>query len=342
MKLRARELSERLARGAGGIAGLLIHGADPVAVALLREEAVTRLAGPGAEAEMRLTRVEPARLRADPALLQDAARAAGFFPGPRVVLVEEAGEGLAGVIGDALAAAEPGTDAVLVVTAGILPARSKLRALFEGAAAALAVQLFDEPPGPAEVAALLAREGVPRPSEPALELLVAAAAGMDAGSFRQIAIRLAVDRAGDPAPLPPEAVEAVLPQAVEASVDEAVAAAAGGRLPALARALARLGAQGIGATTLAIAAGRHFRTLHAAAADPRGAAAALDRARPPVKGPRRTALLADLAGWTLPKLEAALRELQAADLDLRSGSAAPDFARVERALVRVAFLRARG
>ena len=93
MKLGPREAPGYLARPDPARAGLLIYGADAMRVALKRQQAVAALVGPEGEAEMRLTRISGAELRRDPALLADAVNAIGFFPGTRVALVDEAGEG---------------------------------------------------------------------------------------------------------------------------------------------------------------------------------------------------------------------------------------------------------
>jgi DNA polymerase-3 subunit delta len=55
---------------------------------------VSALLGPNADEEMRLTRLTAAELRSDSALLLDAVKAVGFFPGPRAVQVDQATDGL--------------------------------------------------------------------------------------------------------------------------------------------------------------------------------------------------------------------------------------------------------
>jgi DNA polymerase-3 subunit delta len=54
---------------------------------------VSALLGPNADEEMRLTRLTAAELRSDSALLLDAVKAVGFFPGPRAVQVDQATDG---------------------------------------------------------------------------------------------------------------------------------------------------------------------------------------------------------------------------------------------------------
>ncbi len=105
--------------------------------------------------------------------------------------------------------------------------------------------------------------------------------------------------------------------------------------------LRRLTAQGASAVSLCIGATRHFRALHAIAASPGGAAAGIERMRPPIFGPRRDRLLRQSEAWGLPALEAALAQLVDADLGLRSSTRAPAMAMMERTLIRIARLRAR-
>ena len=114
MKLGGAAALKFFARPEADRAGLLIHGADAMRVALRRQEVIAALIGPDGEAEMRLARMSGGDLRKDPAMIVDALRAQGFFPGPRVAFVEEATDTNAPVLKDALADWQPG-DAMLIV-----------------------------------------------------------------------------------------------------------------------------------------------------------------------------------------------------------------------------------
>ena len=130
MILKGVEASRYCAKPNPAHAGLLIFGADPMRVALRRQEAIAALIGPEGEAEMRLTRIAASELRKDAAALFDAIKAVGFFPGPRVAFVEDATDGLTDTIATALKDWRPG-DAQITVTAGGLTAKSALKTLFE-------------------------------------------------------------------------------------------------------------------------------------------------------------------------------------------------------------------
>lgn len=337
MKLAPRDLPGFLARPDPACPAILLYGPDAMRVALRRRALADAITGPQSEEEMRLTRIAATDLRKDPAALGDALKATGFFPGPRAVVLEDAGDGLAPVVAAALEDWQPG-DAVLVVTAGVLAARSALRKLFEAHRAARAAAIYADPPSRAEVEAALTRAGLSRPAEDAMADLLALARVLDPGDFGQTVEKLALYCHGQAAPASAADVAAVAPASTEAALDEALDLVAEARLDALAPVLRRLAAQGLGPVAVVIAAGRHFRRLHAAAADPRGAEAALMRARPPLFGPRRDRLARQARAWGVRRLEDALHLLNDADLTLRSASPGPPGAVMERALIRLAWM----
>lgn len=334
MKLAARDVAAFLARPDPRLAGVLLWGADPMRVADRRQALVRALIGPAGGAEMRLTRLPAAELRKDPAAVGDALRAQGFFAGRRAVLVEEAGDAAAPALAAALADWAEG-DATLVVTAGVLPASSKLRRLFEGDRRALALAVSDDPPGRGEIAAMLAAEGLADLSDPALHALLALARALDAGDFRQTVQRIALYKLGDLAPLTPEEIALLAPQGGEADMDDLLDAVAGRRAGEVAPLMTRLAAQGVTPVTLCIATLRHFRHLHVLLADPRGPGAAVERLRPPVYGARRDRLLRQSQAWRLAQVEEALAQLVETDLALRSSTRAPLAALVQRTLIRL-------
>jgi len=340
MKLSAQGARAFLARPDPDVPGVLIFGPDPMRVAHRRAGFLDALLGPGAAAEMRLDRIEPDAARRDPAVLADALRATGFFPGRRAVLVDGAGDGTARAMQAALDGWRPG-DACLVATAGQLPPRSPLRKLFEAHPTARAIAVYADPPDRDEVAAVLARAGLSAPPAEALDAALALAAAVDPGDFAQFAERLALYKLDDPAPVSVADIAAVAPATTEAALDAAIDLVAEGQAGALPPVMRRLQGQGHAPVGIVLAAGRHFRGLHAAACDPGGPAAGLARLRPPVVGPRRDRMARQAGRWGRARLETALAELVALDLTLRSGQPAPQFAMVERAFIRLAMLAQR-
>lgn len=340
MKLSAREAARYLARPDPDRAGLLLYGPDPMRVALKRQEVLARLLGPGAEEEMRLTRLMGADLRSDPAALIDAIKAQGFFPGPRVVFVEDATDGQADTIIAALADWRAG-DAHLVVTARQLPPRSGLRKAFEAHATACAIGIYDDPPGRDEIEAMLAQAGLRGLDRAAMGALTDLAAAMDPGEFRHTLEKIALYKLGDPAPVTVDEIAAVAPRSTEAEADELIHLVAEAKTAAIGPVLQRLAAQGVAPVALCIAATRHFRALHAAAADPGGAAQGIARLRPPPPFKPRDRMVRQAQSWGVERLEQALTILIDTDLHLRSSQRAPQMAVMERSLIRLARLGAR-
>ena len=320
--------------------GLLIFGADPMRVATKRQDAIAALVGPQGEEEMRLTRINASDLRKDPAMLGDAIKAQGFFPGHRVAFVEDAGDGLAKVIAAALADWKPG-DAQVIVTAGQLTAKSALRKLFEGHPNAVAVGIYDDPPSISDIEQSLAAVGLDRPTRDVMDALVELASSLEPGDFRQTIEKVSLYKHGDAEPLSVADVMACAPQSAEVDLDDVIEVVANGQAQELGLGLRRLYAQGVTPVALSIGAMRHFRRLHVVACDPGGPAAGVGKLRPPVFGPRRDKMTRQAGQWGRDRLERALTALTDLDLQLRSADRAPHGALMERTLIRLAMMARR-
>lgn len=338
MKLNARDALAFFARPDPSKAGVLIYGADAMRVALRRQEVIAALLGPNGEDEMRLTRLSGADLRKDPTLVIDALKTRGFFPGPRVVFVEEAGDGNAPMLATALQDWQP-DDGTIVVTAGQLNARSALRKLFEDQKATASIGLYDDPPSQAEIDGLLSRAGLTNIDRSGAEAMSALGRALDPGDFRQLVEKVALFKLGDTVPLTAAEVAKLAPASTEAEVDDILNVVADGKPFEIGPVMSRLASQGAQPVTLLIMATRHFRALHAAASDPGGAVQGIARARPPIFGPRRDRMLRQAQSWGSRKLEQALQMILDTDLALRSaGQTAPQLALVERTFIRLAML----
>lgn len=339
MLLKGRDAVAYLRRPDPALPALFICGEDPVRVTQARADAVAALLGPGGEGEMRLSRMSGADLRKDPALLQDAMRETGFFPGQRVVLVEDATDSLAETCAAALEAWRPG-DAVIVVAAGGLTGKSPLRKLFEGHPRARAVVLYDDPPGPEEIARMVEEAGLPRLSPDARGALANLARALTPGDFRQTVEKLSLYKRGDPAEVTADDIAAVAPLTWEAEVDELIAAILDrqeARIPLL---LARVTAQGSTPVSVVMALSRTLRQVLQLSADPAGPEAAAGRVRIAGDFRRRQALVRQAGAWDADALGRALGLVVDTDLTLRSaGQTAPQQALVERLLIRLARLR---
>lgn len=334
MKLTMRDLPGFVTKPDAAAAGVLIYGADPMRIALRRQELLKNLLGPMAEEEMRLSRILGADLKKDPAWLGDALRASGFFPGARAALVEDVTEVQAGPVLAALEDWQEG-DAQIIVTAGALKPASKLRKAFEGHSRAYAAAIYAEPPSRTEIADRIKAKEITPAGKEAEDMLHQWGRQLAPGDFDQLLEKLSLYLAGDAADA--DAISACAPQSTEAALDDVLHVIAEARTPELPRLFSRLAAQGVQPVALCIAALRHFKTLHRAASDPGGVGQGMGKLRPPVFGPRRDQMQRQASKLGRHRLEQILQHLSATDLALRSaGQTAPAMALVERCFIRIA------
>lgn len=338
MKLAGARANEYFAKPDGQHKGILIFGADSMRVALRRQELINALVGEKADEEMRLTRFSGADLRKEPALALDGLKAAGFFPGPRVVFIEDATDGSAAVMETALAEWREG-DAKLVVTAGQLNARSKLRKVFEATQSSVAIGLYDDPASVDEILSIAGKSGLTNFEGSAKDDLVALCRQLDPGDLRQTIEKLSLYKYNDTSSISAADIEACAPATLDAGIDDVLNLVADGRSGEIGPILKRLFGQGSNPTSLCIMATRHFRTLHGAATHPQGADVGLSRSRPPVFGPRKDRMVRQTRAWGVARLEKALSVLMDTDLTLRSSQKAPDQALIERAFIRLSMMR---
>lgn len=327
MKLGRRDGAGIVAKPPKDKLGLLLYGSDSMRVALKRQEYLKAFLGPAAEEEMRLTRIPAGDLRREPALLMDAIKAVGFFPGPRAAFVEGANELVAQTIIETMQDWREG-DAQLVITAGDLKKTSKLLKAFEGHREAYAWGIFDDPPDRAEIERLL-KEAKLQAEGPVLAALEDLARNLDPGDFRQTLEKLSLYKLSDAGtPVSLEDIAACAPASVEAAVDDILNIVAEKHATQIGPLMTRLQSQGVNAVTLSIMAMRHFRTLHRVACNP-GA---------PIWGVRdRDRVSRQSRDWGTAKLETALGILTDTDLQLRSaGQTAPAMAIIERTFIRLA------
>ena len=339
MILRGIEATRYFSKPDQSKTGLLIFGVDAMHVALKRQEVIAALIGPEGENEMRLARIAASDLRKDPTTLLDAIRTQSFFPGPRVVFIENATDTLTATIQTALMEWRPG-DAQIFVTAGGLTAKSSLKTLFEKHPAVFSIGLYDDPPSREEIETALTKAGITLIDREAMTDLTDLSRALNPGDFRQTLEKIALYKYHDTTPLSPTEVATLAPATVEAEVDDLIMAVAEGRQTEIAPLFRQLEAQGTTAVTLCIAALRHIRALHTAVTDPNGVSSGIAKARGiPFK--IRNAMKEQASKWSAHKLEEAVALLVETDLTLRSASRAPTMAVMERALIRLAMMSQR-
>ena len=338
MKLSPRDAPRYLARPDPARPGLLLYGNDAMRVALRRQEVIKALIGPQGEAEMRLTRIQGAELRRNAALLLDAVKAQGFFPGPRVVFVEEATDDSTAEAARAALAEWHEGDAQIIITAGQLKPASALRKLFEGHPSAYALAIYDDPPGRDEIDTMLRQNGLAGLDRDAMNDIAALAQALDPGELQQTLGKLALYKYGDDGAVTREDIAACVPATVEAGNEALFNTVAEARTAELGPMMRRIEGQGVTPVTLCIGALRHFRQLHAARVEGGGGR----RALAPVRNfKQRDRMARQVQRWDQRRLERAIEQLVDTDMTLRSASNAPAMAVLERTLIRLALLTAK-
>jgi DNA polymerase-3 subunit delta len=335
-KLDARRAAAALAEPASWRC-ILLHGDDP---GLARERsAVLVKAVIGGPDPFRLADIPREAAAREPGLLAAEMSAMALTGGRRVVVVRDATDGVAPGVKAALAA--PG-DALLVIEAGELQTRGKLRALLEASPQAAVIACYRER-GPELVATLrtlLAEAGVS--ADPAALDELASRLGEDRMLLRREVEKLAL-YVGAGGRATAEDVLACAGDGSALDLEEALMAATAGEVALADRALESSMAEGGSAVGLLRAALRHVQRLHLAASG-----VAPEALRPPVFFRHKPAFDRALRLWPAPALAAAATALRDAERRAKSGSAArpmPDAALAKAAvlaLARQAAVRRRG
>ncbi|MCB9958724.1 MAG: DNA polymerase III subunit delta [Rhodospirillaceae bacterium] len=289
------------------VAAVLLYGPDQGAV--LEHGAALRRAilGDGDD-PFRFAEFAASDLQKDPPRLADEFGALALTGGRRVVRVREAGDGLTDAVADAVGL--PG-DALIVVEAGDLPARSRLRKLFEGAANLASIGCY-APEGEALarlVDGWLAADEL-RLTPGARDLLLDRLAADRALAHREVE-KLALYAAGK-GQIAEADVAAVVGDGVEPALDDIVDAALTGNPVAADAALDRFFAGGGAAVAAIRAMLREMLRLHrvrSAEADGAGLQAAIAALQPKVWPNQQGAFRRRLERWPLARLDRALARL---------------------------------
>jgi DNA polymerase-3 subunit delta len=343
-KLDSRRIAAFL-KDPGATRAVLLHGDD---AGLVRERAdVLQATVIGGNDPFRLA--EMARDQASKAgALAGEMAALSMTGGRRLVRVRDATDGLAAAVKEALAG--PG-EALLVLEAGELPTRAKLRTLLEPSASATVIACYRE--RGAELAAtiqgMLREMGVT--ADPSAVEWLASRMGEDRQLLRREVEKLAL-YAGEGGRLGEEDVLACAGDGSSLDLDEALVAAMAGDIPVTDQALEAALAEGAHPVMVVRSALRHVQRMHLAAlgmANGQSAASAMEALRPPVFFRLKPGFERGLRLWSPALLETAGAALFQAERRCKSGSAArpiPDRGIVREAVLtlarQAAALRRRG
>ncbi len=245
------------------VRAVLVYGPDEgqVRERLLR---LTKSVCPDADDPFRIADIPPAALKDDAARVADECAALAFGGGRRVVRVAGIADAQAGAVLNFLA--NPLGDALLIVSAGPLTPRSKIRSAFETSKMAAAIACY--PLEGAQLSAALrdaCRTAGLRIESDALDLL-ASLLSEDSASLRGEVEKLCLYAGDAPAPLTAEDVRACCGDQSEHSVTELAFAVAEGNSAAALAISDRLFAAGESPISILRGLSRHFDRLFQARA----------------------------------------------------------------------------
>lgn len=337
MKLAGAQARTYLANPGDRFGCVLLHGANTIRVAEKRIDLAKRLVGPDGARELRLTVFQAAQVTKQAGAIADNLKAVGFFPGPRLVIVEGATDAVFRQLSSAVSTRNAG-DAFLVVTAGALSTRSKIRKLFEEEKTAAAIGVYDEPLDKVAIQAMASEAGLTTLTHESLEHLAQYSAYQTASELRNTLEKLALYAVRRQQPVTPQDIEMLAPDSRIAGMEDVLFAVAEGRPSDVVVPLQRLYSQGVSADSVCQSAYAYFRSLQKVALHQGRLDAAFLKLRPPVFGPTRDRMTSQVRRWGQERLEAPLQELFGVGLALRSTNLAPAAAVVERTLLRIAWM----
>ncbi|HEY8610423.1 MAG TPA: DNA polymerase III subunit delta [Roseomonas sp.] len=324
-KLDARRLPAFL-KDPGAARAALLFGED-AGLARERADILQEAVAPGND-PFRVTEL-PRDAAARAGTLAGEAAAMALTGGRRVIRIRDATDALATPLREVL---DSVGDTLIVIEAGELPARSKLRQLAEAHARAAAIPCYRERGAElsATIAALLKEDGVT--AEPAAIAWLAGRLGDDRQMLRRELEKLAL-YAGPGGRLAEEDVLACIGDGSALELDEALIAATAGDLPTADRALESAMSEGANPVQILRALLRHVQRLHLASV------AGIQALQPPVFFRSRPGFEKALRIWRADALETVLAGLLEAERQSKSGGTGrpvPDAAVARSALLALA------
>ncbi len=313
---------------------VLLYGPD---AGLVRERAdrLARLIVPDDKDPFRISELTGPGLADDPPRLADEAQAMCFGGGQRVVRVRDAGDASAGAFDSFLD--DPQGEALIVVEAGDLAKKSKLRELFEASkhGAAIACYVEEGAALAGTVRAALAARGL-KASESTVNIL-ASLLGPDRQLLNAEADKLAL-YLGEAGTLEEADVLACAADTAETTLDDAIDAALLGSRPGTDQALRRLAAEGEAPVRVMRGLARHFLRLNGVAARLEAGEpmeSAMRSLRPPLFFKREQVFRRQLQIWRGPRLADALARVTQAELRCKE-TGQPDQLLSERVFLELA------
>lgn len=318
MKLTGGKVEAFLQRPDPAVRAILIFGPDE---GLVRER-MLRLAKSVLEDlndPFRSIEIFGTDLKAEPSRLADEAQSLSFGGGQRLVRVRQATDQAIAAC-QALFEADIQTDTMIILDAGDLNPRSKLRKLFETSKKAVCLPCYadDARSLPQVVREALSTHGL-RADPSAMSLLIqflGSDRSVTRGELNKLALYM-----GDEKQVTEAHVRAAIGDSGANDVDDVIYAAAAGDFVKLDSALTRVLADGTNPVQLVRACQRHFQRLHLARGfmeQGKNAGEAAKSLRPPVMFMRASAFQAQLNMWSSTKLTRAFDVLTQCETDCKT------------------------
>ena len=336
MKLSGRKIQQFLERPAPDVRAVLVYGPD---AGLVRERADGLVRGVAGDVgdPFRVSELSPDEVAKEPARLFDEAAAIAMTGGRRAVRLRDPGDGLSDLLSRFLD--DPPGDGLVVLEAGDLPPRSRLRKLFEAAERAAALPCYRDEGR--ELEALIrdmARGAGYRISREATAYLAVNLGGdrlLTRREMEKLLLYMGPDDGrgggvgegladGRDREITLAHVQACVGDSADRTLDDLVFALGDRNLPEIERTLTRVFQEGTGWVPPLRAAARHFERLHRVAGALRQgvpAETAMARLRPPVFWKFRARFQRQVTDWSPDQLAAVLSRLMAAELDGKRGQA---------------------
>ena len=328
-----------------GISAVLLYGPD---AGLVRERG-THLLNAVVEDpsdQFRIAELTVAALREDQTRLADEAAALSLTGGRRVVAIKGATDTISDLLADLLQTV-PADGALIVVEAGDLGPRSKLRKVFEGADNAAAVACYSDDDRAVEslVHETLSSKNL-SVSRDALRYLCDNLGGdrlVSRSELEKLALYMGAGSGDGGGEVTLSDAVACVGDSANMTLDDLAFAAASGDLEQVTRLIDRVRQEGTTAISILRVLTRHFQRLHLACGlmeEGKSPDEAMKSLRPPVFFKQTTAFRAQCSRWTTDGLETLLESIGQAEATCKTTGSPSDII-CGQLLLRTAFMARR-